>query len=204
MLLTAWNISLFAYLDFLRATHPVKNLAFCVPRLFACYSPLWSLSLLACLDFLRAAHHHVVVVSFWRQRTFRLIGLPLLSTCARMFNSTSLAVSHCLRTSTFASCTWTRLGSIFCAWDQTSSVESACDVGDWGPRLRHSPVRPHESQELDARSTDAQPWAGESAQGMDGLRRAGTGLRCFLLNLVFTRNTILRSHGSPREEPTLD
>ena len=146
------------------------------------------LSLFACLDFLRAAHHHVVVVSFWWQRTFRLIGLPLLSTCARMFNSTSLAVSHCLRTSTFASCRWTRLGSMFCAWDQTSSVESACDVGDWGPRLRHSPVRPHESQELDARSTDAQPWAGESAQGMDGLRRAGTGLRCFLLNLVFTRN----------------
>ena len=120
-----------------------------------------------------------------------MIGLPLLSTCARMFNSTSLAVSHCLRTSTFASCTWTRLGSIFCAWDQTSSVESAGDVGDWGPRLRHSPVRPHESQELDARSTDAQPWAGESAQGMEGLRTAGTGLRCFLFNLVFTRNTML-------------
>ena len=105
-----------------------------------------------------------------------------------MFNSTSLAVSHCLRTSTFASCRWTRLGSIFCAWDQTSSVESACDVGDWGPRLRHSPVRPHESQELDARSTDAQPWAGESAQGMEGLRTAGTGLRCFLFSFYAKYN----------------
>ena len=133
------HLSLFACLDFLRATH-----LFGVSRFFAY------------LDFLRATH---------------LLG-----------------VSRFLRASTFASCRWTRLGSMFCAWDQTSSVESACDVGDWGPRLRHSPVRPHESQELDARSTDAQPWAGESAQGMDGLRRAGTGLRCFLLNLVFTRN----------------
>ena len=51
VLLTAWSLSLFAYLDFLRATHPVKNLASCVPRLFACYSPLWNISLLAYLDF---------------------------------------------------------------------------------------------------------------------------------------------------------
>ena len=114
------------------------------------------LSLFAYLDFLRATH---------------LLG-----------------VSRFLRASTFASCRWTRLGSMFCAWDQTSSVESACDVGDWGPRLRHSPVRPHESQELDARSTDAQPWAGESAQGMDGLRRAGTGLRCFLFSFYAKYN----------------
>ena len=149
----------------LRATHLLEYLASCVPRLCVLQIITWSSSPFG-----------------GRGRTFRLIGLPLLSTCARMFNSTSLAVSHCLRTSTFASCRWTRLGSIFCAWDQTSSVESACDVGDWGPRLRHSPVRPHESQELDARSTDAQPWAGESAQG-GGM--AGTGLRCFFIEFSF-------------------
>ena len=62
------HLSLFACLDFLRATHCLEYLAFCVPRLFACYSPreksrflrastfcvlltAWSLSLFAYLDF---------------------------------------------------------------------------------------------------------------------------------------------------------
>ena len=150
------HLSLFAYLDF-ACYSPLGISRFCVPRLcvlltswnisllvyldFACYSPLWSLSLLAYLDF-ACCNHHVVVVSFGgRGRMFCLIGLPLLSTCARMFDSTPLAVSHCLRTSTFCELQMDAFWEHVLRLGSDVVVESACDVGDWGPRLRRRLVR---------------------------------------------------------------
>jgi len=63
-----WSLSLFAYLDFLRATH-----LFGISR-FLRTSTLRATHLFGVSRFLRpstlrAADHHVVVVSFWRQRT---------------------------------------------------------------------------------------------------------------------------------------
>ena len=79
------HLSLFACLDFLRATHCLEYLAFCVPRLFACYS------LLGISRFLRTstlrATHLFGVSHFSRASTLRAIQL--------------FGISRFLRTSTF-------------------------------------------------------------------------------------------------------
>ena len=55
------HLSLFAYLDFLRATH------------------LLGVSRFLRASTLRAAHHHVVVVSFWQQRTHVSFDWPAIA-----------------------------------------------------------------------------------------------------------------------------